>query len=153
MNLKTQIRNGHDLIEAMKDKDFYDYVLSNTIPQPDEEYNDLNQRLKKENAKLELTRDHNIKGRQYFLLLRDPDIIIYPVIRKTRFMMKDGKKFISLHKTIMNHFNEDGFFIPRGWLIITSSLCSKTGRFLLENDFMITSLLDLNLAEDAEVDE
>lgn len=153
MELKTEIRNGHDLMEAIKEKDFYEYVLENTIPEPDEEYKEIYKRLKKEKAKLELTREHNIKGRQLFFVLRDPDVILYPVIRKTRFMMKDGKKFLSLHNTLRNHFNHDGFFIPRGWLIITSSLCSKTGRFLLENDFMITSLLDLQLAADAELDE
>ncbi|MFN3603776.1 MAG: hypothetical protein ACK4UJ_03575 [Leptonema sp. (in: bacteria)] len=153
MELRTEIRNGHDLIEAIKEKDFFEYVLENTIPEPEEEYKELYKRLKKENAKLELTREHNIKGRQLFFILRDPDIIIYPVIRKTRFMMKDGKKFFSLHNTLRNHFNEDGFFIPRGWLIITSSLCSKTGRYLLENDFMITSLLDLQLASDAELED
>ncbi|MCS7205273.1 MAG: hypothetical protein NZ853_06210 [Leptospiraceae bacterium] len=153
MEIKTKIKNGHDLLEAMKDKDFYEYVLSNTIPEPDDEYKELYQRFQKGDPKLQLTKEHNIKGRQYFLTFRDPDVIIYPVIRKTRFMMKDGKKFIALHKNIMNHFNDDGFFIPKGWLIITSSLCSKTGRFLLENDFMITSLLDLALAEDAELDE
>ncbi len=153
MELKIQIKNGHDLMEAIKEKEFYEYILSNTIPEPDEEYKELYLRLNNKDSKLQLTRDFNIKGRQYFLILKDPDVVIYPVIRKTKFMMKDGKKFISLHKTITNHFNEDGFFIPRGWLIITSALCSKTGRFLLENDFMITSLLDLKLAEDAEIDE
>lgn len=153
MEIKTKIKNGHDLLEAMKDKDFYRYILDNTIPEPDEEYSDLYLRFLKENPKLQLTKEHNIKGRQYFYIMKEPDVVIYPVIRKTKFMMKDGKKFLSLHKNIMQHFHDDDFFIPRGWLIITSSLCSKTGRMLLENDFMITSLLDLSLAEDAELDE
>ncbi len=149
MQVKTNIKNAYDLIGYMNEREFYKYVIDNTIPEPDEPYLELYQRIHK--AALNLTREHNIKGRQYFMILKDPDVIIYPVIRKTKFMMKDGKKFIALHNTLMNHFKDSQIFIPKGWLIITSTLCSKTGRFLLENDFMISSLLDLKLAEDAEI--
>ena len=124
---------------SLSEPEFYGYVLQHTIPDPDPDYVQLHKKLKK--SRLEMTRDHGIRGRQHFILLKDPDVVIYPVIRKTRFMMKDGKKFLELHSAISDFFGENGAYMPRAWIVMTSTLCSKTGRFLLENDFMISSLI------------
>lgn len=140
------IETPEHILQSLQNPQFYEYILQNTIPDPDPEYSALFKRLK--NAKLELTRDHGIKGRQHFILVRNPDVVIYPVIRKTRFMMKDGKKFLELHSAISDFFNEKGSYMPRAWIIMTSTLCSKTGRFLLENDFMISSLIQNGAGEE-----
>ncbi|MBW7858733.1 MAG: hypothetical protein H3C43_10695 [Leptonema sp. (in: Bacteria)] len=133
------IETAEAIRSSMSDPEFYSYVLQHTIPDPEPEYETLFKKIKK--SKLELTRDHGIKGRQNFILIKDPDVVIYPVIRKTRFMMKDGKKFIELHNNISDFFADGGNYMPRAWIVMTSALCSKTGRFLLEHDFMISSLI------------
>lgn len=144
--IQTAIETPEQILASLQNPEFYQTVLQNTIPDPEPEYAALYKRLKK--AKLELTRDHGIKGRQHFILVKNPDVVIYPVIRKTRFMMKDGKKFLELHSSISDFFHDGGSYVPRAWIIMTSTLCSKTGRFLLENDFMISSLI-----QDGQADE
>jgi len=137
--IQVSIETAEEIRSSLAEPDFYQYVLQHTIPDAEPEYEDLFKKIKK--AKLELTRDHGIKGRQHFIRIQNPDVVIYPVIRKTRFMMKDGKKFIELHSAISDFFSNDGEYMPRAWIVMTSTLCSKTGRFLLESDFMISSLI------------